>query len=293
MTSEAKENVKIISFTDPACTWCWGSEPVFRAIETHFPGKVNLEFVMGGLAKDAREINDTANGIRSRDLDILNKQVAAHWEEASMRHGMPVRSEGYHLMSDEHPSTYPQNIAYEAAKMTDPEKAELFLYLMRAATAAFAEVTSLRDVQVRIAEAAGIDVADFESHLDDGTAEAAFEKDLMLTAMAGASGFPTFIVQYGDKGIMLNGYQTFDTFARAISQITSDAIEQEKPEQTPDALLAFMGKHPMMAIEEIRQAFDLESKQEALAFVEPLVESGSIALVKAGNGMFAVKTDAL
>jgi protein-disulfide isomerase-like protein with CxxC motif len=47
--------VEIIEFTDPVCTWCWGSEPILRKLETHYEDQIRLCFVMGGLVKDIRD----------------------------------------------------------------------------------------------------------------------------------------------------------------------------------------------------------------------------------------------
>lgn len=281
--------VEITSYSDPVCTWCWGSEPVFRALESHFPGHISFKFVMGGLVDDARNKIDVANGIGSDDFDQFNRQVAAHWVDASARHGMPVDAPGFHLFSEAYPSTYPQNIAYEAAKIADPAKADEFLYLMRAATAAFAQVTSKRDVQLKIAAQAGIEEDAFLASLNDGSAEAAFLRDRVLTAEAGVHGFPTFKVAAEDRVLMLGGYQPFSTFSQAIEQITNGELRSKCPGRTPEAFLDFLDQHPMMALEEVRQAFDFTSKEEALRFLEPLEQQKALAIIDAGNGKFAIK----
>ena len=59
-------------------------------------------------------------------------------------------TEHFHLFSEEYPSTFPQNITYKAAQMSDPEKADLFLYNLRVAVAAEARLISHEDVQVSI-----------------------------------------------------------------------------------------------------------------------------------------------
>jgi len=89
---------------------------------------------MGGLVGDIREFYDRANGIGG-DPDESNENIAKHWLEASGKHGMPVRTEGFQLFTDDHPSSYPQNIAYKAAQMQDEELANKFLRRMREATA--------------------------------------------------------------------------------------------------------------------------------------------------------------
>ena len=42
------ERITILQFTDPICVWCWGNEPVLRAIEYLYGDKVRIEFIMGG-----------------------------------------------------------------------------------------------------------------------------------------------------------------------------------------------------------------------------------------------------
>ena len=101
-----KQMLEIIEFTDPVCTWCWGSEPVLRKLETHYGDQLRMGYVMGGLVKDIRDFYDNFNDIGG-DAERSNAQIAKHWLDASERHGMPVRTEGFRMFSDEHPSTYP------------------------------------------------------------------------------------------------------------------------------------------------------------------------------------------
>jgi putative protein-disulfide isomerase len=40
--------IEIVEFTDPVCTWCWGSESVLRKLETRYEGNIKISFIMGG-----------------------------------------------------------------------------------------------------------------------------------------------------------------------------------------------------------------------------------------------------
>ena len=82
-----KPIIDLIEFTDPYCTWCWGSEPILRRIQETYGEQVTIRFVMGGLTDNAAQVRDPANGIGGSDW---KRQIAAHWLEASSRHGMPV-----------------------------------------------------------------------------------------------------------------------------------------------------------------------------------------------------------
>ena len=55
--------ITITNFTDPVCIWCWGTEPIFRALETHYPDLVEFRYVMGGLVYDINNFADRDNGI--------------------------------------------------------------------------------------------------------------------------------------------------------------------------------------------------------------------------------------
>jgi len=104
---------------------------------------------MGGLVKDIRDFRDQANDIGG-DPEKSNEQIARHWLEASERHHMPVRTEGFRLFSAETFSTYPQNIAYKAVELDDPELALRYLRRMREASAAEARETGRREVLIEL-----------------------------------------------------------------------------------------------------------------------------------------------
>lgn len=278
----------ITNYTDPCCTWCWGSEPIFRRLETHFPGLIEFRYVMGGLVKNYREMRDPRNGISGADADF-NRQVATHWEEASLRHGMPVDAENFNLFSEERPSTYPLCIAYKAAQMATAERADLFLYNLRVATAAEARITNDETVLMQIADESGIDIISFKRALRDGAAERAFNGDMALMRSTGATGFPTFSVKYDGFPMLLRGWRDYETFVEVIDTVSHGEVRPIEVTFSADALLNFMELHPRMAAEEIRQAFDFASIADMERTISPLLANGSLERVNVGNGYFIVK----
>ena len=72
---EKKNTVEMLAFTDPVCTWCWGSKPVVRKLETWYGEHVRIRYVMGGLVKDIRDFYDRANDIGG-DPERSNLQIA-------------------------------------------------------------------------------------------------------------------------------------------------------------------------------------------------------------------------
>lgn len=55
--------IDLTEYTDPYCTWCWGSEPILRRIEWVYGEQVFIHFVMGGLVEDMESFHDPMNAI--------------------------------------------------------------------------------------------------------------------------------------------------------------------------------------------------------------------------------------
>jgi putative protein-disulfide isomerase len=280
----ATRKIEIVEFTDPVCTWCWGSEPVLRKLEARYGDQVEISFVMGGLCEDITSFYDSFNDIGG-DPDRSNANIARHWLEASARHGMPVQAAGFKLFSREHRSTYPQNIAYKAAQMQDQPLADRFLRRVREASAAEAKQTNVTEVLVELASEVGLDVARFLEDFSNGAALKAFEEDLAMAARYNARGFPTFLVRYGDKETVLHGYKRYQDFQSVITHLSNGTIVACPTPANEETIMAFIGKHVSVAPIEIQTAFDL-TEGEVMAAVDSLLAKRLIARRPAGNGYF-------
>ena len=279
-----KVRLEILAFTDPVCTWCWGSEPVLRKLTTWYGDAVQIRYVMGGLVEDIRNFYDHANDIGG-DPESANAQIARHYLEASARHGMPVRTEGFRLFTAETVSTYPQNIAFKAAELTNPPLATRYLRRLREAAAAEAREIGRREVLIELASEVGLDLAGFIGHLNDGSAEAAFREDLATTRRYGARGFPTFVFRYGEREVMLRGSQRFAAMQAVIDTLSGGALRGRAPQRTRQSLLDFIRTHRRVAPVELTTVFDLAT-DELESMLAGLTEVGLIRKVGAGNGYF-------
>jgi putative protein-disulfide isomerase len=276
--------LEIIEFTDPVCTWCCGSEPVLRTLETRFGSQLKISYIMGGLVKDITSFYDNYNDIGG-DPERSNKNIAKHWVDASNRHGMPVKTDGFKLFSKDQPSTYPQNIAYKAAQMQDEEKANRFLRRIREASAAEAKQTNLTEVLVELASEANLDISLFLDDFTNGKAEKAFEEDLFTTAQYRAHGFPTFLLKYGEKSTLLRGYQNYNNFKAVINQLTNSEVKEVKVLPTEENIIEFINKYNSIAPVEIKMAFDL-SEVEFEKIQYSLSEKQLVSKREAGSGYF-------
>jgi predicted DsbA family dithiol-disulfide isomerase len=277
------KQVRISAFTDPACTWCWGSEPVLRAVETRFGHQVHIRPVMGGLVKDIRAFMDTANGIGG-DPEHSNAQIAAHWLEASARHGMPVKTDGFRMFTDQDVSTWPMCEAYEAARLQGEAAGGRYLRRLREATAAEARQTNRIEVQAELAAEVGLDLGRFLGALRDGSALTAFEADLAETARHGVRGFPAFLFE-GERRVMVPGWLPYEGFREVLGMVSGGGLVETAPPSTPEAIAAFIRRHGRVTDREIAVTFGLSD--QAWGALEPeVLQAAGIEVEPAGNGRF-------
>lgn len=98
--------------------------------------------------EDVDTFYDPLNQIGSADR--MAEQVAAHWQEASSRHGMPVDVQLARDVIREMGSTYPACIACKAAQLQDQQLGNRFIRRMREAAAAEGLLIHRKDVQADI-----------------------------------------------------------------------------------------------------------------------------------------------
>ncbi|GFO59691.1 hypothetical protein GMST_20160 [Geomonas silvestris] len=284
MTATTDSVVEIVEFTDPVCTWCWGSEPVLRKLESRFGEQVDVSFIMSGLVKDITAFYDNYNDIGG-DPARSNAQIAKHWLEASQRHGMPVKITGFNLFSQVRVSSYPLNVAYKAAQMQDEALATRFLRRLREASAAEARLTNTTEVLVELAAEVGLDLARFVEDLSYGAAQLAFEQDQAITARYNARGFPTFLVRCAGKETLLRGYKSYEEFKAVIILLSGGKIVERPLPATEEAIMSFIKRYLSVAPIEIKTTFDL-TERELESTLDALLAKRLIVRREAGNGFF-------
>lgn len=278
--------VEVIEYTDPYCTWCWGSEPILRRIKEIYGNQVKITFKMGGLVEDIGDFYDPLNRIGGEGMF---EQVAEHWKDASKRHGMPVDVRVFQDLKGEFRSTYPANIAYKATEMQNQDLADRFLRRMREAAAAELRAIHRVEVQVELAKEVGLDVEKFLHALKTGEAQKAFHEDLKECRDLGITGFPTFYIRNNrGRSVLLTGYQSFESFERVFKNLVGDILVKKAMIATEESFMKFIEKYERVATKEVAELFNLEIK-DAEKNLTALVQKGRVVRVKAGNGYFWLK----
>ena len=274
--------MEIVSFTDPYCTWCWGSEPILRKIQVVYGKQVQIRFVMGGLVADIRHFNDPGAGIGGHHW---YRQVAEHWAEAARVHKMPVDEQVFFDIKDDVFSTHPACIAFKAAQLQGEEIGNRYLRRLREAASAERLAIQHVDVQVALAEEVGLDLDRYRQDLESGAAANAFRQDLHECRQRGVYGFPSFLLTYNGEEVLLRGYTSYQTFNYWFDNLSNGQLAPQKIPSDNQQVLNFISRCGKVAPMEVASVFDMHL-EDAGEFLRQMVEKGMLSENKVGNGFF-------
>lgn len=260
--------VKVVYFTDPICSSCWGIEPQLRKLKLEYGNGIEIEYRMGGLLPDW---SYNSGGI-SKPSD-----VAHHWDEVSLHYDMPI--DGDVWLEDPLNSSYPPSIAFKAAQMQDGEKALLFLREIR-------EMVFLRKKNIAkwenialAAKKAGLDTEQLKTDFE-GKARILFEEDLKLAREFGVRGFPTlfFIEQSGNKEIVY-GTRPYPFYEMAILKLHPAALKSEYGKNWE----TLFSKYSSLTAKEFSELSGTP-RAESEKVLNELTEQGSLEKLTTKNG---------
>lgn len=268
-TSPGSNNkIKVIYFTDPICSSCWGIEPQLRKLKLEFGHALEIEYRMGGLLPDW---SYNSGGI-SKPSD-----VAHHWDEVSRYYDMPI--DGDLWLEDPLHSSFPPSIAFKAAELQSAGKGQVFLRIIR-------EMVFLQKKNIakweNIAEAAiaaGLDTALLKNDMA-GKARQLFEADLQLARDMGVRGFPTlFISGPNNNNQVIYGSKTYAAFEEALHQVRSDL----KPAVYPSGAEELFEEFSSMTAREYSELSGTK-RDQAEAALDQLVKKGILKKYSTRNG---------
>lgn len=211
-----KKSIKLIYYTDPICSSCWGIEPQLRKLKLEYGNAVAIDYRMGGLLPDW---SYNSGGIGKPS------DVASHWDEVSAHYDMPI--DGDVWLEDPLDSSYPPSIAFKAAQMQDQKKAILFLREMREMVFLQKKNIAKWDHLATAAKTVGLDVEQLKNDFER-KAKALFEEDLRLGKELGVRGFPTiFFVDDSGKQEFVYGSRPYPFYEMAILKLNPNATKSE------------------------------------------------------------------
>ncbi len=268
INNEVNAKIKLIYFTDPICSSCWGIEPQLRKLKLEYGQQIEWNYHMGGLLPDW---SYNSGGI-SKPSD-----VAVHWDEVSPHYDMPI--DGDVWLEDPLHSSYPPSIAFKAAQIQDPIKALQFLRRIREMV--FIEkrnITKWEHLDVAAKEC-GLDLKKMHSDYES-EAEQLFKNDLTLAKQYGVRGFPTlFIVNSNNQTELVYGARPYSTIIQAIQRLDS-SLHRKINDKQGEELFRYLGSLTLREYSELTELSKAESQNQ----INQLMKENKLIEYKTKNG---------
>lgn len=267
--SSPTKPIKIVYFTDPICSSCWGIEPQLRKLKLEYGDYFEIDYHMGGLLPSW---DVYSSGGISKPSD-----VASHWEEAGAYYEMPI--DGDVWFEDPFDSSYPPSIAVKAAEIQGKEKGISFMRKLREML--FLEkknITKWEHMQ-QAAREVGLDTFQFKADYE-GRANELFQEDLNLGKQLGVRGFPTlFFTDADNNQALVYGFRPYEAYEETIKKFVPDA-QRKAYDHSP--LGVFASFNTLMTKEfAVLTGTDFESAEKTL---NGLLDEGKISNFKSKNG---------
>lgn len=280
----ADQKIKIIQYTDPLCTWCYGMEPTMRKIGYLLGDKVEIVTILGMLIGDVRDIVGRDEHADARFVQF-KEQMSQGIKKAANRTGVPIDFEAVDKLGMNDITSVPMCLAYKAMHIQNREASEKFLRRMREARYAEGRTLVTVDDLVQLAAEFPVDLERFKKDMTDGTAEELYSADLITSSQHQVRTYPTYNVTYGKAEKSATGYSEFAFFKSAIAELTDGEVVLETPEYSLDAAVKFVSTYGNVMAREIQVLFDL-TDEELAACVDDLLAMGTFEKVDGGSSYF-------
>jgi len=191
-------------FSDPMMGLAYECESALDGLARALDGRLELTHAMVVLVRDVADFMDedelalpAAEGIAR-----YTRRLARIYLSEVEVGGLPVRMDGFRLFDEGHRSSLPLCLAFEAARIASPERAEAYLRAMRRATVVEGRQTAREGVTREVAAECGIDLEAFDRALRGGAAREALRADEALAASLGVRALPALLVQTMGRAVL-------------------------------------------------------------------------------------------
>ena len=244
--------VDVTEFTDPGCSWAWGTEPKLRLLRWRYGDRLQWRRVLGGLIGDMNNYVDDFDPVRNA------RRQSGYWRSVYEHTGMtyPVHLEWMYT------STEPPGRAVKAAELQSEEIAGRVLRRLRESIFVFGRPA---DTSERILEAVrgvdGLDEQRFAADLVAEVVEKSFREDweetrrpneYVMTLEGETPGigraknteghwryvFPTLIFRGPDGEATVPGWCGYERYEEAMETAAAGSTADPRPDPTASEVFA-------------------------------------------------------
>jgi putative protein-disulfide isomerase len=169
---------------DPMCSWCWAFRPALDTLNTNLPDHLQLEYLLGGLAKDTDDPMP----------EELRQQIQNHWHTIQIR--VPETRFNFDFWEKCQPrrSTYPACRAILAAKLQHIQFQEPMALAIQHAYYLQARNPSDTEILMELAEEIELDVDRFSRDLHSEETQALLKREIIFARKIGGNAFPMLLL---------------------------------------------------------------------------------------------------
>lgn len=209
-------------FTDPMMGLSYESEPILEALSSQYGDQLQIRYVMSVLVRDVSDFMTPSERTLPPEegISLYCKRLAQIYKSEEPIGGLPIHMEGFRLFDPAHRSSRPLCLAYKAAQIAAPDKADAFLKDLRHATVLDCRPTTHEEEILAVAEKTGINTAAFQAAFHDGSAKAALEQDLAFTRRMQIHSLPCYLIQNQIQAVLLQSFDLKD-FTAVIHRLSS------------------------------------------------------------------------
>jgi predicted DsbA family dithiol-disulfide isomerase len=248
--------VEVVEYTDPWCSWAWGTEPKLRLLRWRYDDRLAWRTVMGDLVPDLRSERSDFDPVRAAP------RRAEYWREVHEHTGMPwpaglrwvpMRSEV-------------AGRAVKAAQQQGDEPARRLLRALRESCFIECEPADDRDRVLGLAaRVPGVDAERLAADLDSPAVDAAWRADREETrrphdyvrnldethagkgnAKPDGDGwryvFPTLLFRGPGGEHTVPGWQPWERYLAAMEAASPGSTRDPRPDPTRDEAIAAFGR---------------------------------------------------
>jgi len=183
-----KENEQILYYIhDPMCSWCWGFRPVWQQLQQALAGRIEIRYLLGGLARDT-------------DLPMpqaMQETIRETWKR--IQREIPGTEFNFDFWTSCHPrrSTYPACRAIIACRMQRPDLEREMLLLIQQAYYLQAQNPSDLEVLIGLSDKLGLDTQQFANDIESELCRNTLLKEIEFCRNINIRNFPSLVLKQG------------------------------------------------------------------------------------------------
>ncbi len=255
---------EVVLVTDPWSVWCWGFEPVRRALQHRYP-TIAFRNVVGGMFPVMP------------DPEAMSFNVERFFTVVQRTTGMPLRLDA--TREDRPRSTYPACIHVAAARLLRPDLKAAYLRHLQKTIYLNARNISRANITKNVAATMGIPVKKFHKTIASKEPKHKFRENLSRLQTHNIHSYPTYLVRSGTQLVRIEGFQSLPSLLSIVESVTG----RLHPAAPPPPLLDLFPAGERLATREVAEVLD-ESLEVTVERHADLEAQGALARERHAGG---------